>query len=257
MSLHNPRESPNPSPDLSRKRSPISLITTSPLVIRDGNTGKSHVLVLLLLSSSSSSSLLWRVLFACCGVCCSCVVCVVRVVACCWWPSKMSLSVFLRAANFILSLSGGLLVELWPRFQAVAHPNWAFGPLQGRLVRASGKNAKFRAPTLRARTTWHPHFLVRALTLGLRRRSHALKSVDCPKKWIWPKMARSRWPKTVSASHCLGQLTSTMCLPLHTAIFLVHVLSQGSEISCRTCVAQTGSLLAGLGAGSPQCWGLD
>ena len=37
------RELPNPSPHLSRIRSPISLITTPPLVIGDGNTGKSHM----------------------------------------------------------------------------------------------------------------------------------------------------------------------------------------------------------------------
>ena len=37
------RELPNPSPDLSRIRPLTSLITTPPLVIRDGNTGKAHM----------------------------------------------------------------------------------------------------------------------------------------------------------------------------------------------------------------------
>ena len=41
------------------------------------------------------------------------------------------------AAMVILSsLPGGLLVELWPRFKAAAHPKCAFGHLLGRFVRA-------------------------------------------------------------------------------------------------------------------------
>ena len=39
-------------------------------------------------------------------------------------------------ANFVLSsLSGGLIMELWPRFKAVAHPKCAFALLRGHFVR--------------------------------------------------------------------------------------------------------------------------
>ena len=40
-------------------------------------------------------------------------------------PPKIALFVLSPAENFILSsLSGGLLVELWPLFKAMAHPKW-------------------------------------------------------------------------------------------------------------------------------------
>ena len=42
------------------------------------------------------------------------------------------------AANFVFpSLSGGLLVELWPQFKAVVHPKCAFELFWGHFVRAS------------------------------------------------------------------------------------------------------------------------
>ena len=52
---------------------------------------------------------------------------------------------------FVLSsLSGGLLVELWPRFKAVAHPKCAFRLLWGHVVRAP---AACRPPGFRSQVT--------------------------------------------------------------------------------------------------------
>ena len=55
-----------------------------------------------------------------------------------WERFKISLFVTLSRRKFSLfsSLYGGLLVELWPRFKAVAHPKSTFGLLWGHFVRA-------------------------------------------------------------------------------------------------------------------------
>ena len=131
--------------------------------------------------------LLLLLLWCCCGV----VVCVVQN---CWWVSsrflglspappplagppftwrpKISLFFFLSpAGNFILSSlcflwgGGGLLVELWPRFKAMAHPKCGF-----RLV---GAPAAVRPPTLLGRRAasfrsgFSCAFLVFSLLFGL------------------------------------------------------------------------------------------